>query len=174
MRVIRTVDRLFRGNIYRSLDIASSGMTAQRRRMDAISSNIANISTTNVDGAGSPYLRRHVLMRPEPNRTFSAELRKSAVRMARTNPGHMLPVRSNRTIETTPLVEGNEIEIQNMLKNVVYEPSHPDANNEGFVVYPDINMVEEMVDLMIASRSFDANVTVFNAGKHMITKSLEI
>lgn len=174
MRVIRYADRLFRGNIYRSLDISASGMTAQRKRMDAISSNIANISTTNADGVGNPYLRQHVVMRTVPNQTFSSALRKSAVKLARTNSGHMLPERSYKEIEKTPMVEGEEIEIQNMRKNVVYDPSHPDADNDGFVIYPDINMVEEMVDLMVASRAFEANVTVFNAGKNMISKSLEI
>jgi len=174
MKVVRYADSLFRGNIYRSIDIAASGMTAQRKKMDAISSNIANISTTNADGAGNPYLRRHVVMRPVPERTFFKVLREAAVKMARTKPGHILPTQLYKRSELTPLVEGNEVEIPNMRKNVIYDPSHPDANQEGFVVMPDINIVEEMVDLMVASRTFEANVTVVNAAKNMISKSLEI
>ena len=119
---------------YRSLDIAASGMTAQRMRMDAISSNIANVSTTNADGAGNPYLRRHVVMRPDPGRTFSSVLRKEAIKLKRTRPGHMLPSRSHTRTEQTPFVEGTEIEIPNMRKNVIYDPSHPDADADGFVV----------------------------------------
>ena len=174
MKVVRYADRLFRGNIYRSIDIAASGMTAQRMRMDAISSNIANISTTNADGAGNPYLRQNVVMRTFPERTFSGALREATVKMARTKPGHILPTQLYERAELTPLVEGNEIEIPNVRKNVIYDPSHPDADQEGFVVMPDINIIEEMVDLMVASRAFEANVTVINAAKNMISKSLEI
>lgn len=174
MNTIRYANRLFRGNIYRSIDIAASGMTAQRKKMDAISSNIANISTTNADGAGNPYLRRHVVMGTVPEQTFSRALREATVKMARTKPGHILPTRSYKRTELTPLVEGNEIEIPNIRKNVIYDPTHPDANQEGFVVMPDVNIIEEMVDLMVASRAFEANVTVINAAKNMISKSLEI
>ena len=175
MKIISYSDRLFRGNIFRSIDIAASGMTAQRRRMDAISSNIANMSVTNADGNGNPYLRRHVVMRPARKQTFFESLEKAAIKLKRTRYGH-IPlqdmVREKR--EETPLVESEEIEIPNMKKNVVYDPSHPDANAEGFVTYPDINIVEEMTDLIIAQRVFDANVTVINSAKQMITKSLEI
>ena len=174
MKVIRYADRLFRGNIYRSLNIAASGMTAQRKRMDAISSNIANISTTNADGAGNPYLRRHVVMRPDPRQTFLSALREETIKLKRTRPGHMLPSRSYTRTELTPFVEGTEIEIPNMRKNVMYDPSHPDADADGFVVMPGINILDEMADLMIAQRSFEANVTVINAAKSMISKSLEI
>ena len=174
MKVVRYADRLFRGNIYRSIDIAASGLTAQRKRMDAISSNIANISTTNADGAGNPYLRRHVVMRTVLGQTFSRALREATVKMARTKPGHILPTQLYKKSELTPLVEGNEIEIPNIRKNVIYDPTHPDADQEGFVVMPDINIVEEMTDLMIASRAFEANVTVINAAKNMISRSLEI
>ncbi len=171
---MNTINRIFRGNIYKSIDIAASGMTAQRQRMDAISSNIANISTTNADGAGNPYLRRHLVMKPNPEQTFSVVLRETSFEMARTKPGHILPSQTNKRTELTPLVKGEEIEIPNARKNVIYDPTHPDADQDGFVVMPDINIVEEMVDLMVASRAFDANVTVINAAKNMISRSLEI
>jgi flagellar basal-body rod protein FlgC len=174
MKTIGSAERITRGNIYRSLNIAGSGLTAQRQRMDAISSNIANISTTNVDGQGNPYLRRHVVMRPDPKQTFQTALYEATVTMQRTRPDHNTPEQTFMRMEQTPLVEGNEVEIPNMRKNVIYNPSHPDADANGFVVMPDINIIEELTDLMIASRAFDANVTVINAAKSMITKSLEI
>ena len=174
MRVIRNVDSIIGGNIYRSLDIAASGMTAQRMRMDAISSNIANISTTNADGAGNPYLRRHVLMSTNPEKRFAEILGEETLKLKRTRTGHILPTKSPKRTEMAPLVEGTEIEIPNMRKNVIFDPSHPDADPNGFVTMPDVNVLEEMADLMIAQRSFDANVTVINAAKNMITKSLEI
>jgi len=174
MKTIRLIDNLYRGNIYRSIDISASGMRAQRERMDAISSNIANISTTNADGAGNPYLRQHVMMVTAPKQIFATSLREAQVKLARTRPGHMEASEYSREMELTPLVEGEEVQIPNMRKNVVYDPSHPDADVNGFVVYPDINILEEMVDLMVAQRAFDANVTVVNAAKNMISRSLEI
>jgi len=175
--VMRSVDpknSVFRGNIYRSLDIASSGMTAQRKRMDAIASNIANISVTRTE-SGGPYLRRHVLMSADPKQTFADTLKRVSLRLENTSPGHIGETRTaGKRKESIPLVKGNESEIPNMRKNVVYEPSHPDADADGYVIYPDVNIIEEMVDLMVASRAFDANITVINAAKGMITKSLEI
>ena len=174
---MRTVDMktsLFRGNLYRSIDIAGSGLTAQRMKMDAVSSNIANVATTRVDGGG-PYLRRQVLMSPDPRQTFSQAMERAMMPLDTTEPGHLPNVRAiGPRTETTPLVGADEKDIPNMRKNVVYDPSHPDADADGYVVYPDVNIVEEMVDLMVASRAFDADVTVINAAKSMITKSLEI
>jgi flagellar basal-body rod protein FlgC len=165
---------VFRGNIYSSFDIAASGMTVQRRKMDTVSSNIANISVTHVDGGG-PYLRRQVVMSLEPPKTFAQTLKRASLKMETTEPGHIPRTRtSGDQIQDIPLVKGSEIEMPNQRKNVVYDPTHPDADSDGYVVYPDINIVEEMVDLMNASREFDANVTVIEAAKGMITKSLEI
>jgi len=175
MKAISYRESLFRGNIYRSIDIAGSGMTAQRKRMDAISSNIANVSVTNVDGNGNPYLRRHVVMSPDPKQLFAAELKKATTKMKQTHIKHILePLEVGWRHEKTPLVVGEETEIPNMKKNVVYDPKHPDADANGYVTYPDINVVDEMTDLISASRAFDANVTVINAAKQMITRALDI
>jgi flagellar basal-body rod protein FlgC len=175
MKFIPYRDSLFRGNLYRSMDISGSGMTAQRKRMDAISSNIANMSVTNADGNGNPYLRKHVVMKPDPETTFSRELREATVKLDRTKPWHMKEISAtHKNFEKSPLVEADEIEIPNMKKNIVYDPSHPDADEDGYVTYPDINILQEMADLMIANRAFEANVTVVNAAKQMIMKSLEI
>lgn len=174
---MRTVDQtgaLFRGNLYRSFDIAASGMTAQRMRMDAISSNIANVSVTHTE-AGGPYLRRQVVMSPDPRQTFADSLKQATLQIDQTNPAHIgQTTLVGRRAENIPFVRGIESEVPNRKKNVVYDPAHPDADADGYVTYPDVNTVEEMVDLMVASRAFDANVTVVNAAKSMITKSLEI
>jgi len=175
MKFITHRASLFRGNVYRSIDIAGSGMTAQRKRMDAISSNIANMSVTNADGNGNPYLRRHVVMKPDPEKTFSYELRKADLKLRRTRTWHMRETDFlTRRGESTPLVKAEEMEIPNMKKNVVYDPSHPDADENGYVTYPDIDILQEMTDLIIAGRAFEANVTVVNAAKQMIMKSLDI
>ena len=174
MKTVGYAEHITRGNIYRSMAIAGSGMSAQRQRMDAISSNIANITTTNVDGEGNPYLRRQVVMSSEPQYSFHNALYEAAVTMKRRRSDHTTPETISSSMDSTPLVEGEEVEIANMRKNVIYDPSHPDADADGFVVMPDIDVIEELTDLMIASRAFDANITVINAAKSMITKSLEI
>ena len=174
MKTIDLKTSVMRGNIFRSMDIAASGLTVQRMKMDTVSSNIANISVTRVPGGG-PYLRRQVVMSPDPGQTFARTLKRAALKMQNTEPGHIPQTRtSGSRTESVPLVKGSEIEIPNRKKNVVYDPAHPDADKDGYVTYPDINIVEEMVDLMVASRVFDANVTVVNAAKSMITRSLEI
>lgn len=174
MKPIDPGNSLFRGNIYRSMDIAATGLTSQRMRIDAVASNIANISVTNVEGGG-PYLRRQVRMETVPKQSFGDALKRVSLKMANTDSAHMGHTKSlGMKTEHIPLVKGSELEIPNEKKNLVYEPSHPDADDQGYVTYPDINVVEEMVDLMVASRAFDANVTVINAAKSMITKSLEI
>ena len=174
MRVIGTAEQLTRGNIYQSINIAASGLTAQRRRMDAISSNIANISTTNVDGAGNPYLRQHVVMSAGDSRTFQGALREASTRLVRTDPAHLESTVSYRGGGSGQSVATELVEVPNMRMNVIYDPNHPDADPEGFVVMPDINILEEMVDLMVASRAYDANITVIDAAKSMISRALEI
>ncbi|MBN1293079.1 MAG: flagellar basal body rod protein FlgC [Candidatus Latescibacteria bacterium] len=175
MKAIPYSNRLFRGNIYRSIDIAATGMTSQRMRMDAVASNIANAQTTNVDGNGSPYLRRHVIMERVPEKSFRTTLKEMMLDVTTSNSGHLRELNNfSKKQDITPLVNGNEIELPNTGKNVVYDPSHPDADPDGYVTYPDIQVLTEMVDLMNASRAFEANVTVVNAAKQMILKSLDI
>lgn len=175
MKVIPYKNSIIRGNIYRSIDIAASGMTVQRQKMDAVSSNIANMSVTNVDGKGGPYLRRQVVMQTEPEKQFSSVLRERYLDMKYTRDEHTLEmVKSGKEMNDAPFAKGNEVEMPNMKKNVVYDPTHPDADENGYVTYPDINIVEEMVDMMMAGRAFDANVSVVSAAKQMITKALEI
>ena len=160
--------------MYRSIDIAASGMAVQRRRMDAIASNIANATTTNVDGQGNPYLRRDVLIRPADRRTFERTLTEAGLRLKKTRYGHISGGPSRKETMYANMVGSDEIELPNNGKNVVYDPAHPDADAEGKVTYPDVDIVVEMVEMMAASRIFDANVTVVNAGKSMIMRSLEI
>ena len=175
MEVLSSTQRLFRGNIYRAMDISASGMTVQRKRMDAIASNIANAEVTNVDGNGNPYLRKHVNMTLDPQKSFEASLQEKILALRTSRDGHIKHMNGRiEELESTPSVEGTEIDIPNMKKNVVYDPSHPDADADGYVTFPDINIMDEMVDLMVASRTFDANITVMNASKQMIMKSLEI
>lgn len=137
------------------MNVSASGMTAQRLRMDIISQNIANVNTTR-DEFGNVYKRKSVVFAEKNVTPFGDVLMKTA-----GNAGN--------GVKVTKIVQDNEA---NMRK--VYDPSHPDANEEGYVTYPNVNTVQEMTDLIDATRSYEANVTAFNATKNIALKGLEI
>lgn len=147
-------------SIFHSLNTTASALTAQRLRMDVISSNMANADTTRakfVNGQWQPYRRKMVVM--EPNGSgFSSYLNVAMNR--ETAAGNGVKV-TKITEDQTPF-------------KLVYDPAHPDANEEGYVQLPNVDPLKEMVDLMSATRSYEANVTVFNATKGMLMKALEI
>jgi len=126
-----------------AIDISSSGLTAQRLRMDTIANNIANVNTTRTE-KGEPYRRKIVIFKPRPNR--------KGVKVARNG------IREDLV---TPL-------------NMKYEPGHPDADPQGYVAMPNVNVVTEMVNLIDATRAYEANVTVINTGKSMAKEALSI
>lgn len=138
---------------FTAIDISSSGLTAERLRLDTIANNIANINTTNTP-AGGPYRRQQVYF--EPIYQNSEVWQKN---VTSTLGGG---VRVSRIIE------------DNAPPVMVYDPQHPDANAQGYVAMPAINIVKEMVDLISASRSYEANVTALNAAKSMSMRALDI
>lgn len=142
-------------SIMSGMNISASGMTAQRLRMDIISQNIANVSTTR-DENGNPYRRKAVVFAEKDATPFGQILMKTA------------GVAGNG-VKVTRIVEDTETPMRK-----VYDPSHPDADEEGYVTYPNVSVVQEMTDLIDATRSYEANVTAFNATKSMALKGLEI
>lgn len=141
-------------------DISSSALTAQRLRMDVISSNIANADTTRgkyVDGKWVPYQRKVVSLAAQKGPSFAQTLSDA---MGSSSAGQGVKVTSITT-DNAPFKQ-------------VYNPTHPDADSNGFVMMPNVDVLKEMVDMMSATRSYEANVTALNASKSMITKSLEI
>jgi len=140
-------------NIFSSFRISLSGMTAERLRMDVISNNIANAETTETK-EGGPYIRKVVSF--EEN--LSKELNKFDTGVETKFKG----------------VRVNQISKDPSPTRKVYDPSHPDADDEGFVMMPNVNILNEMVDLISASRAFEANVTAINSQKQMALKALEI
>jgi flagellar basal-body rod protein FlgC len=137
-----------------SFNISGSGMTAQKYRLDVISENIANAQVTRTEN-GTPYRRKMVVLESIKTRTFQDTL-NSAVKD--TQQGVQV---SEVLDDPSPLVP-------------VYDPGHPDANNEGYVMYPNVNTAQEMIDALAASRAYEANVTAFNATKSIVMKALEI
>ncbi|MBU5346545.1 flagellar basal body rod protein FlgC [Paenibacillus sp. FSL W7-1279] len=146
-------------NISNSFGINASALTAQRLRMDVISSNIANAETTRArieNGQAVPYRRKTVVLQPQQE-SFEGLLR---AQMNGQNAGQGVKVAQVRE-DQTPLKQ-------------VYNPTHPDANAEGYVFMPNVDITKEMVDMIAATRSYEANVTAINASKAMIMKALEI
>ena len=139
-----------------SLNIAGSGLTAQRFRMDVISQNIANSETTTT-ASGEAYVRKSVVMQEKNGSSFSDVL---GSRGASSKVGRG--------------VEISSVEEDNTAFKLVYDPTNAAADETGYVKYPDIDMVEEMMDLMSATRSYQANVTSINAVKEMATSALKI
>lgn len=157
---------------FRGMDISATGMTAQRRKMDLISENIANSETTRTD-EGVAYQRKVLLVNAnQGDPQFS--MPESTLRMRTTDNGHIpfteLPMASANG--------GNGIEMEEYEDNeqgeIVYNPNHPDADEEGYVQMPNVNVITEMVDMIAATRGFEANVTAFNASKQIAKDSLEI
>jgi flagellar basal-body rod protein FlgC len=141
------------------MDISASGLTAQRMRMDVISENIANIDTTRTED-GTPYTRKYVVLQ-ERNGSFAEVLQNSAGGNVAGD-------------EDMGGVRVSEIGEDSTDYQLVYNPTHPDANEEGYVRMPNVNITQEMVDMISAYRSYEANVTAFNAYKEMAVKTLEL
>lgn len=143
--------------IFSGMNINASGMSAQRLRMDVISENIANANTTRTKEGGA-YVRKNVILTEKMSTTNSF--------------GQVL----NRTINGI----GNGVKATGITNdtdtdmNIVYDPSHPDADENGYVTYPNVNVVTEMTDLIDATRSYQANATAFEASKTLATTGLKL
>jgi flagellar basal-body rod protein FlgC len=139
--------------LFSVMSLGASGLKAQRVRMEVISSNLANLQTTKTS-KGGPYRRRVVQFESAPV----------------TNDFASIMDQQRKLYEVR--VKG--VKEDNREPNWIYDPAHPDANEEGYVGMPNINMVEEMVNMMSASRSYEANLTSINAAKEMAKKALEL
>jgi flagellar basal-body rod protein FlgC len=148
--------------IFHSMNTTASALTAQRVRMDVISSNMANVDSTRaryVNGKWQPYTRKMVVMQPVEGQ-FSSFLSEAM------NKSQSKTIGSG--VKVTRIVEDDSP------FKLVYDPEHPDADENGYVALPNVDPLKEMVDLISATRSYEANVTVFNASKGMMMKALEI
>jgi len=140
-------------SVFNSMQISASGLTLERLKMDTISTNIANVNTTRTE-EGGPYLKKEVVF--EEN--LVDEKNKLTGKLERGSMGVKVVG-----------IEDNQDNIK-----LVYNPDHPDADENGYVTMPNVNMVDEMIALINAQRSYDANVTALNASKSMLKKALEI
>lgn len=148
--------------MFHSMNTTTSALTAQRLRMDVISSNMANVDTTRAkveNGEIVPYRRKSVVLQPK-EAGFSTFLQQA---MGNKRAGAI-----GNGVKVTRVVE-DETPFK-----LVYDPNHPDANEAGYVRLPNVDPLREMVDLISATRSYEANITVFNASKSMMMKALEM
>lgn len=141
--------------IFNSMNVSASGMTAERLRTDIIAQNIANVNTTR-DENGEVYLRQNVIFQEKDVTGFSQILLRTAGTVG-------------NGVKVTSIYKDTESKTR-----LVYDPSHPDANEDGYVEYPNVNTVQEMTDMIDATRAYEANVTAFNATKNMALKALEL
>ncbi|MDR2801313.1 MAG: flagellar basal body rod protein FlgC [Desulfovibrio sp.] len=138
-----------------ALDMGASALSAERTHINIISMNLANVKTTRTANGG-PYRRRSVVLESTPlDADFKAQMRGALDKELRG-------------------VRVQAIPVDQRPHKMVYEPGHPDADPDGYVAYPDINVVEEMAALMTAQRGYEANVTSVDTIKQMYTKALEI
>ena len=141
-----------------SFDISASGLTAQRQRLDVAAENISNSETTRT-ASGGPYRRKMVVLQEIPSTSTSFRSRFSRL---------MNQSASKGGVKVTEVIEDQRD------LNPVYNPDHPDANEEGYVMMPNVDLVKETVDGMSATRSYEANMTAFNAMKLMAQRALDI
>jgi len=140
-------------DFFTSMDISGSALSAERTRMNLISSNLANVNSTRT-AEGGPYKRKDAVFAASPvPGSFGAALGKAS---------------AANQVAVTQVVEDQRP------PRMQYEPGHPDADAQGYVAYPNVNVVEEMADMVTASRSYEANITAANAAKSMAMKTLEL
>ena len=141
--------------VFSAMNVAATGMTAQQLRMDVIAENIANASTTRTENGGA-YRRKNVVFMEKDTTSFDNVLN-----------GYLSHYQPNGVRVTQIVEDPSDFKL-------VYEPDNPDANEEGYVEYPNVDTVTEMTNLIDSSRAYEASVTSFNAAKSMAMKGLEL
>ncbi|AGY82349.1 MULTISPECIES: flagellar basal body rod protein FlgC [Carnobacterium] len=141
-------------SIFDSMQINASGLSLERLKLDTISTNIANVNTTRTEDGEGPYLKKEVV--------FEESLKQVESSMAGQGTEKSFGVKPTEIRENT-----EDIVME-------YDPTNPDANEEGYVQQSNVNMADEMIDMMTTLRTYDANVTAMNASKEMLSKALQI
>ena len=148
--------------MFDAMEVSASGLTAERMRMDVVAENLANANTTRgVDG--QPYRRKEVVLQTAEGGGFQSALRSAAGNL----PG-MGSSQADGGVQVAGIAQDPS------QPRMVYDPGHPDANAQGYVAMPNVNPVTEMVDLISASRAYEANVTAMQAAKTLFNKTLEL
>ena len=142
--------------LFQAFNINATGMTAERFRIDTIAQNVANVNTTRTED-GTPYRRKIVTFAEKTVTPFTQYYESARARAV------------GNGVKVVSVKEDTETELR-----MVYDPSHPDADENGYVFYPNVNTVTEMTNLIDATRAYEANTTAFNASKSMVQAALKI
>ncbi len=151
-------------SFFGAMDISATGLTVQRLRMDIISQNLANVDTTKTE-AGTAYKRKSILIQEKQDpKSFASYLATSM---------------NANAINTNSTKVGNGVKATKIIEDEtegpkVYDPTHPDADEDGYVTMPNVNSVTEMVNMISANRSYEANITALNTTIEMANKALSI
>ncbi|MBD3344702.1 MAG: flagellar basal body rod protein FlgC [Chitinivibrionales bacterium] len=165
------------GGIFSGLRISASGLRAQRIRQNVISSNLANIETTRT-AKGGPYRRQYVVFESGTDTKETRLINKKEGLKGTSNLINHLPVPANNFPRDERFF-GNGVQVAEIREDsreakLVYDPSHPDSDEKGYVAMPNVNVVEEMTDMIAASRAYEANVTAFNSMKAMLQQASQL
>ncbi len=161
--------------LFRAIDVSSTGLSLQRRKMDVVAENIANAETTKTS-EGGPYRRKRMTVSEvKETQPFKTEMAQARTSLSKTHGSHLggKVRRYTNGIEMSK-VDGQEVADSAQSYRLVHDPGHPDANIEGFVKMPDIEIVTEMVDMIAASRAYEANTLAITSAKEMAKQALEL
>ncbi|SYZ73599.1 Flagellar basal-body rod protein FlgC [Candidatus Zixiibacteriota bacterium] len=161
--------------IFSSIEISGTGLSLQRKKMDVVAENIANAETTRTE-KGGPYRRKRVMVSASEDEVpFRNVMNDMKTKLAQTDSRHLpgSPIVSKEDLEVSK-VEGKQVEDPASNYRLVYDPGHPDADEKGFVKMPDVEIVNEMVDMIAASRGYEANTTAILSAKEMAKNALNI
>jgi len=158
-----------------AIGISSKGLSVQRNKMNVVAQNIANVETTETK-EGGPYRRQRVVIKEDKaTSTFGSCIDAAKVHLASTNPSHL----SGKNIKRVEKSETSSVDMEIVSEpkssfRLVHDPSHPNADDNGYVKMPDIEIVNEMVDMMTATRAYEANTVAISSAKKMAKNALEI
>ena len=159
------------GVIFEGLNISGKGMSINKKKMDLIAENIANSETTRTNN-GEPYKRKLLKVSSNDNNLVSFQFNPQ-IKLKTTEEVHFNSQEIKSTERYDNTINMNEVE-DNKTGDLIYMPEHPDANKDGYVQMPNVNIVNEMTDMIVATRSYEANLTAFNSSKQIAKDSLDI
>ncbi len=163
--------------LFSAIKISASGLRGQRTKMDVVAKNLANAETTRT-ADGTPYRRQRAIFKQvlgdKINRNRMAMGRTSGDFMTRTQPGHMSAAPFNPQGRGDGVSSEVQVASDSSEFRVVYDPGHPDADADGYVLMPNVNPITEMVDMISASRAYEANVSAVQTAKDMFNDALKI
>ncbi|MCX6830913.1 MAG: flagellar basal body rod protein FlgC [candidate division Zixibacteria bacterium] len=162
-------------NLFSSLKISGSGLSVFRRKMNIAAENLANAETTKTD-AGKPYQKKVLQISAKPTaEPFAKNLQAARVELSQTDNHHLSQnTVSLNKVENIAQATSEEYVDRNEQPRMIYDPSHPDADEDGFVAMPNVDPLIEMVEMMTASRAYEANISALQTTKTMTSKALDI